>query len=480
MVTYCRIFGVVFWINLLFALHVFSMNYVENATRRVDELLTSCIHSLAESRPCSYFCDFLLSVAQDVDSCKSFKGKDWYDVARASYEAGLNPNFKFNSSLVGCLGLLASKGTKGLEKISSLADSPAFSGGVQEYTLPALALAPHRESLLLLKDASEVAYIEQNPSIFSNYLAFLIRDLRPSPALTQVVHASTPKEFIRLIDDFIIRTEPQKDWTKFTLNNDVSDAYRADQCVYGSILSVTTQVVADLITCGTPYPRLQAVAGFGRTLANLYDSEHGSIRRRQMLTPTGGIYADLAERFEEAMSEWKIANSCLLEFDGEWPSFSKEYFEIDMMLKSDKGSDIELPEFSLITSKAKISGVVYPLSQFVLVNGILSKVLHTPFRVCQRINYGADLFNQLINDALTLKEERAVIEKLGEFFWWFCKIKPLVNGDPSVAEILVKAVLSSKNFEVPGWQPKTTPWVEVELECDPRKFGKKFYQLLKY
>jgi hypothetical protein len=75
-----------------------------------------------------------------------------------------------------------------------------------------------------------------------------------------------------------------------------------------------------------------------------------------------------------------------------------------------------------------------------------------------------------------LKEEDAnrAIEKSGELFWWICQAKPWWFGDPSIAEMLCKSILSSKGIEVSNWNPDLIPWAVVMETDSPKEFGKIF------
>jgi len=70
------------------------------------------------------------------------------------------------------------------------------------------------------------------------------------------------------------------------------------------------------------------------------------------------------------------------------------------------------------------------------------------------------------------------MELLGEIFWWICRAKPFQRGDPSIAEMLVKAVaLACDKIELPPWKEGLIPWAEVMVEPDPHAFGKNFNTL---
>lgn len=74
-------------------------------------------------------------------------------------------------------------------------------------------------------------------------------------------------------------------------------------------------------------------------------------------------------------------------------------------------------------------------------------------------------------------EGEALNRHLGEFFWWWCQSKPVILGDPSIGEMLFKAVLISKGIEPPGWKENIIPWEETVREYDGKRFGENFSSL---
>ena len=88
-------------------------------------------------------------------------------------------------------------------------------------------------------------------------------------------------------------------------------------------------------------------------------------------------------------------------------------------------------------------------------------------------------YKNILEECLFLEGER-LHEKLGEFFWWWCQVKPVDLGDPSIAETLFKAMLISKGLPVPGWKKDLIPWVETLVIFDAVEFGKQFSSLWEF
>lgn len=85
----------------------------------------------------------------------------------------------------------------------------------------------------------------------------------------------------------------------------------------------------------------------------------------------------------------------------------------------------------------------------------------------------SDLYPKALQE--TDKEE--LKKHLGKIFWWICQAKPWMQGDPSIAETLIRTIWQSKGFESPGWKEGIIPWVELVKEPDVEKFAENFHKL---
>lgn len=113
--------------------------------------------------------------------------------------------------------------------------------------------------------------------------------------------------------------------------------------------------------------------------------------------------------------------------------------------------------------------------KIVLSTILLNKIWHTPFEHFHLIlKHVSSIYEKC------LQEEKAniLLENLGRIFWWICKVKPWVSGDPSIAEMLIKVIwryLTGK--DLPPWIKGVAPWERVEEQPDVEKFAKDFYTL---
>ena len=70
-----------------------------------------------------------------------------------------------------------------------------------------------------------------------------------------------------------------------------------------------------------------------------------------------------------------------------------------------------------------------------------------------------------------------IMEDAGQIFWWICQAKPWALGDPSIAEMFVKALMLHKGLPLLPWKVGIVPWEETMLDVDPIAFGKRFHTL---
>lgn len=75
------------------------------------------------------------------------------------------------------------------------------------------------------------------------------------------------------------------------------------------------------------------------------------------------------------------------------------------------------------------------------------------------------------------KDKARVIEISAEFFWWFCEAKPVLRGNPSIAEVMLQTIWRAKGLSNPAWHKGIIPWAEVVKALDVTEFGRNFYTL---
>lgn len=128
----------------------------------------------------------------------------------------------------------------------------------------------------------------------------------------------------------------------------------------------------------------------------------------------------------------------------------------------------------------KIEGQTVVLSKFIddtRADCIVIK--HTePTEIAKALPYLEKLYHSLYSMQITTEEDKFNFIKIsGEFFWWFCEVKPVNRGDPSIAEIMIRALWKMKGIESPAWKVGLIPWAEVVKELNPKKFALLFHTL---
>jgi hypothetical protein len=61
-----------------------------------------------------------------------------------------------------------------------------------------------------------------------------------------------------------------------------------------------------------------------------------------------------------------------------------------------------------------------------------------------------------------------------------CQAKPWRLGDPSIAEMLIRTILTLKEEESRPWKEELIPWIEVMCEPKMEKFAANFHLLFEW
>lgn len=94
------------------------------------------------------------------------------------------------------------------------------------------------------------------------------------------------------------------------------------------------------------------------------------------------------------------------------------------------------------------------------------------------LKHSEDLYNTLLRmEVKNEKDKEQILKVSGEFYWWFCEAKPFKRGDPSIAEIMLRAVWKIKGLNNLPWQEGIISWAETVKALDPIEFGENFHRL---
>lgn len=248
------------------------------------------------------------------------------------------------------------------------------------------------------------------------------------------------------------------EWKKFIVNNaELTNDYHANQQLYGLIIAVTTKLASSFIEKGKDYRLIYQFSAFGRFVAVFSGTrcdkgclDFGRTRYGDMLTPLTDAYSCINPRIQELILNGipdpiycPESSPVKLMIDGDIILFSTMIFGEEMVLQT-----------------TKMNEAVYHFGMGNLI----------------KIGYGLNHLKTLFDEALICPSEE-LMSRLGEFFWWFCIIKPVKRGDPSIAEIIVKAVMLSREVPIHPWQNGIIPWAETVLQPNPKKFGSTFHTM---
>lgn len=282
---------------------------------------------------------------------------------------------------------------------------------------------------------------------------------------------SMPKEEIgEKWQNYVVR---QKDWSK---------AYNADQKIYGQMMHHTIMVAAHLISNKNwSFDDVLMFLAIRRQIAAFVAGhpkagKYGRLRlglEDNPITYCAGYYVSIPERLREVMKKrnphapGKSGEASFVEFEPDGFTHRSGIY----IYKGVIGEE----EFTLSLLNYRDKLVNTPKEEF---PPSLAEIYHTDQKVAHQVmEY---VIHHLCPKALNETNLEALLEDLGRIFWWTCQAKPWMLGDPSIAETLVRSILSIKGLEAPPWQKDLIPWIEVMVEPDINEFAKNFHQLFEW
>lgn len=120
---------------------------------------------------------------------------------------------------------------------------------------------------------------------------------------------------------------------------------------------------------------------------------------------------------------------------------------------------------------ATLNGEQVPLTK---INFELNKIEHTDQIHIPKILAHVD---ELYKKAMASHDEKEILEISGQIYWWICQAKPWSFGDPSIAEMLVRAIHEAKGMDSQPWKMEIVPWETTVLAFNPEEYGRKFADL---
>ncbi len=184
------------------------------------------------------------------------------------------------------------------------------------------------------------------------------------------------------------------------------------------------------------------------------------------ITNLNGVYSRLADKLV-LLHETQQQNSALA-FPSEDCLPSYFYSSTRVPVKSvdhyvNSRGDKSLP---LGTFYIKIDDKPIPLNFLVRqFNEVCYAIIHTP---CKYLEVLTGEYQKRYQLALQEDDIDKLMFQLGRLFWLICQAKLWIRGDPSIAEIIVRSVLLSKDWKAPSWKKGIIPWEEACVYIDGR------------
>lgn len=273
----------------------------------------------------------------------------------------------------------------------------------------------------------------------------------------------------------IVSKQSEKEPEKYVVrNSDLTSIYHSNQLLYGLKMELATmETQACLQECWgfENILRFISVKRFHiadpspstlRTLqltgCNSANYSHVEFRIINMETTLHNCYSDVFPRVLKNISNEKYA----------------QYYQC--------GRDPETCDHSNpIFQYAEIEGEKVMIAKFIRKK---EKGQHTPFLihtapidVARIVTYVEKI---LCPASMKIDKDnpRELTKALGGIFWWICVGKLWEGGDPSKAEILIKAIWREKLGKVPGWKNGIIPWMEVVCQPSVEEFMEQFEEFL--
>jgi len=306
--------------------------------------------------------------------------------------------------------------------------------------------------------------------------------LSRTPAVTKAIQIFG-KEKIQQILDVHVKFYP--DWQNYSLKKpDYTKAYSEDQQLYGCLTAAFSHALAaeikEWLLENENRPELSDDEDvFPPVWRNAYllDGKPTKIDSRQLMTKLvtlaclgRQLIAQIQKPGEEARQYGELRTQSAITYlnghenllDRLKEKLSGNALKSPWLRKIGEGDDIQYIgclEYRQFEELSKF----YPSEQQIIHTNLRGRADDPKHR----------LYKKILEECLSLEGE-ALHQKLGEFFWWWCQVKPVNLGDPSIGEMLFKSFLISKGLPVPGWKKDIVPWEETLVIFDAVEFGEQF------
>lgn len=187
-----------------------------------------------------------------------------------------------------------------------------------------------------------------------------------------------------------------------------------------------------------------------------------------MVTKLSGCYEPLRLALYKIHTEQLLSPPTL-----EIPSPMPEFFYAKSLF-TNKGFDSRQYKDAIGAFYITIKGLPIELTSLMPAYYGHDQIYHTPTKNIEAIlGECAEIYKTAIKED-NIKE---LVPLLGKLFWLICQAKPWRRGDPSIAEIIVRSILLSKDLKASPWKEGIAPWIEASKYIDGNAFGRDFASL---
>lgn len=238
--------------------------------------------------------------------------------------------------------------------------------------------------------------------------------------------------------------------------------YNMDQIAYGNKMHEGTCIGASGIKSGWDSKQLLKFCAYQRKImAETLKQAKTDTSFGYGLLKCGTVY------HTECVKIYKNLGEELRSLHEDWSKNETEFYKV----VSIKPGEIEA------VFKISLEGKEVELSKLVFQPDLVD-VVHTPDENVPLILKEVD---RLYDQILVEEDPKTLMELLGKSFWLICQAKPYVAGDPSIAEIYIKALyLHKTGNELPPWKEDLFPWESVMREVDPDRYAEDFHSLFDF
>ena len=290
-------------------------------------------------------------------------------------------------------------------------------------------------------------------------------------------YISLDQEVIDIIQDSIEEKKEDKEsdlWQNYIVRKSNWNKLYAsiDQKEYGKMMNASVRATSRCIKeKGWDFDTALRFLAIRRSDFAQHHGKHGYGQLRTCVSETrcNSAYLPLAERLWEICEKIQKGPSPSQKLVRLLPGAEGKIIPIKPSEKEAKSNQWQF--FEKIDNEKQIALSIVDFRDSTPMDKKNTIILHTHHEKIPEIML---YVSRLYEEAMKENDSRKLTEKLGKIFWWICQAKPWDHGDPSIAEMLIRSILTVKGKPIRPWKEDLIPWMEVMAQPDVEIFSRGF------